>query len=218
MNAFNRLPDNKNLRLVSAVNANRGYPVLNGIGDVIVDYLDCFENVINKYLGNNSRTLATRVDLHFPAGYVPIQNKNYMGEFFRKLQARIDADLNRKTREGKRVHPCKIGYVWVKEVGDTAFPHFHVLLLLNGNTYTSLGDYCTDSQHLYGMISRAWAAALGGEDMFYGKGIHVPDRPTYFLGDRSGGNWSSLMTRVSYLAKADTKYYWGGTRSIGYSA
>ncbi|MGN0921139.1 MAG: inovirus-type Gp2 protein [Cellvibrio sp.] len=99
-------------------------------------------------------------------------------------------------------------------------PHYH-LLLFNGNTCTSLGDYCTDSQHLYEMISRAWAAAPGSEDMFYGKDVHVPDRPTYFLNQRSaafGGEWGALMTRISYFAKADTKYYWGRTRSIGYSA
>ncbi|MGN0921138.1 MAG: inovirus-type Gp2 protein [Cellvibrio sp.] len=92
---------------------------MNQSGDFIVDYLDRFENVINSYVRKNLRTLAIRIDLHFPENYAPSSGHNYAGDFIRKLQARVNSDLARKQREGKRVHPCKIGYVWVKEVGES---------------------------------------------------------------------------------------------------
>lgn len=138
----------------------------------------------------------------------------------RRFQSRIDSDLKRKVREGKRGHNCELGYVWVKEVGNSFKPHYHVALLLNGDTYLGLGEYHLDAASLFGMISRAWAAALGGEDMFWGKGVFIPQRGTYKINsshDDLYEDLSKLFYRLSYFAKIDTKCYSGQGSNIGYS-
>lgn len=211
--------DNKNIHSVEAKSAGRSYPICPGVQYVIPEYLDMIESVINGYVSKWPRTLAIRIDLHFPDDYVPSQ-KNYMGDFMRRLQSRIDADLARKSSDGKRVHKCELGYVWVREVGESCKPHYHVVILLNRDAYIGWSEYDPEAPGVYGMIYRAWAAALGSEDMFRGAGVFFPHDGVYkfnntpFSQDSDKGK---LMTRLSYFAKADTKYYGWQRRNIGYS-
>lgn len=211
--------DNKNIHSVEAKSAGRSYPICPGVQYVIPEYLDIIESVIDGYVYKWPRTLAIRIDLHFPEDYVP-SHKNYMGDFIRKLQVRIDADLAKKRRERVRVHPCKVGYLWVREVGDSCKPHYHVVILLNRDAYIGWSEYHPDAYGIYGVIYRAWAAALGSEDMFRGTGVFVPESGVYRI-DRAPSpeslNRSELLTRLSYLAKVDTKYYGWQRRNIGYS-
>lgn len=209
----------KNIHFVDSMDADRNYPICKGVDYVIPGYLNAIETAIKNYVTKWPRVLAIRVDLHFPDGYAPSQ-KNYIGDFMRRLQSRIDSDLKRKARGGKRVHNCELGYVWVKEVGNSFKPHYHVVLLLNGDTYLGLGEYHPGAPSLFGMISRAWAAALGSEDMFWGKGVFIPQQGTYKINtshDDFYEELSRLFYRLSYFAKTDTKYYSGQGRNIGYS-
>jgi hypothetical protein len=219
MTTFSCVSDNKNIHNVEAKSAGRSYPICSGVQYVIPEYLDIIESVINGYVSKWPRTLAIRIDLRFPEDYVPSQ-KNYVGDFMRRLQSRIDADLARKSSDDKRVHKCELGYVWVREVGESCKPHYHVVILLNRNAYIGWSEYHPEATGVYGMIYRAWAAALGSEDMFRGTGVFFPESGVYRI-DRApspeNSNRSEFLTRLSYLAKVDTKYYGWQRRNIGYS-
>lgn len=211
--------NNRNVHCVEAAHANRNYPICQRVSYVIPEYLNVIEEVVKNYIAKWPRTLAIRVDLHFPNDYIPSQ-KNYMGDFIRKLQARIDSDLAKKRGNGKRVHNCELGYVWVREVGNSFKPHYHVVLLLNGDAYMGLGDHHPNGSGLFGMISRAWAAALGGEDAFWGRGVYFAPNGIYKINRYHSDFYerlSGLFYRLSYFAKTDTKYYAGRRRNIGYS-
>ncbi|WP_249441206.1 YagK/YfjJ domain-containing protein, partial [Escherichia coli] len=80
------------------------------------------------------RLTALRVDLRFPD--VPAAtDAAVISRFINALKARIDAYQKRKHREGKRVHPTTLHYVWAREFGECkGKKHYHLMLLVNRET------------------------------------------------------------------------------------
>ncbi|EHS5635811.1 TPA: inovirus-type Gp2 protein, partial [Escherichia coli] len=84
-----------------------------------------------------------------------------ISRFINALKARIDAYQKRKHREGKRVHPTTLHYVWAREFGECkGKKHYHLMLLVNRDTWCRAGDYRAPGS-LAGMIEQAWCSALG---------------------------------------------------------
>lgn len=68
-------------------------------------------------LNVHPRLTALRVDLRLPD--VPAAtDAAVISRFINALKARIDAYQKRKHREGKRVHPTTLHYVWAREFGE----------------------------------------------------------------------------------------------------
>lgn len=189
---------------------------------------------INRALTVNPRTMAIRIDLrlpevienHFDFDAPPEFYNIDLGmitRFFSSLQSQIKHDLDRKRNRGIRVHDCDVRYVWVMEFSKKKNKlHYHVLLLLNNDTYFSLGD-CRDiypQNNLISKIRKAWASALNGsyESCMYL--VHVPDNPIVHLDCNSssfGFYYDELIYRVSYMAKDKSKHYCKEYRSFGCS-
>ncbi len=71
---------------------------------------------VRHALNVHPRLTALRVDLRFPD--VPAAtDAAVISRFINALKARIDAYQKRKHREGKRVHPTTLHYVWAREFG-----------------------------------------------------------------------------------------------------
>lgn len=115
---------------------------------------------VRHALNVHPRLTALRVDLRFPD--VPAAtDAAVISRFINALKARIDAYQKRKHREGKRVHPTTLHYVWVREFGECkGKKHYHLMLLVNRDTWCRAGDYRAPGS-LAGMIKQAWCSALG---------------------------------------------------------
>ncbi|SQO19055.1 malate transporter [Escherichia coli] len=85
---------------------------------------------VRHALNVHPRLTALRVDLRFPD--VPAAtDAAVISRFINALKARIDAYQKRKHREGKRVHPTTLHYVWAREFGECkGKKHYHLMLLV----------------------------------------------------------------------------------------
>lgn len=198
------------------------------------DYLERIESVIQRSLNEFPRTMAVRIDLRLPDNERYNVNPNLypkflyswdsrlISRFTESLKAQIRSDQLRKMKEGKRVHFCRLRYCWVREVSDTDKFHYHVLLLLNKDTYAFLGKLKSNKResNLITKIRKAWGSALCCTYETSEQLVYVPENPCYYL-DRNNskfkGVYRDILYRSSYLAKDKTKPYGDGYRSFGCS-
>ncbi|MFZ5757929.1 MAG: inovirus Gp2 family protein [Pseudomonadota bacterium] len=171
------------------------------------------------------RTVVFRFDLRFPF-YWPAVDTGVISRFFESLCAKIEADLNRKARDGKRVHPNRVRYVWVKEINDSENLHYHVAILVNLDTYATLGKFRENDADLwvdmpkdpkaekhYGlgeMINSAFASALRCEPYMVRGAVNFTRDGRYKIDKGSNDyddQFAAAFWRLSYLAKAETKSY-----------
>ncbi|MGK2446157.1 inovirus Gp2 family protein [Escherichia coli] len=159
---------------------------------------------VRHALNVHSRLTALRVDLRFP-------------DVINALKARIDAYQKRKHREGKRVHPTTLHYVWAREFGECkGKKHYHLMLLVNRDTWCRAGDYRAPGS-LAGMIKQAWCSALGVDAGRYDTLAHFPVRPAVWLERDDDTGFQQVLERADYLAKESTKAYGTGERNFGCS-
>ena len=189
-------------------------------------YLDATQRVIQNALNEHPRTLMVRFDLHLPCWMnLPdspmAYDTNVITKFIKSLNAKIANDKAYKQREGKRVHPCTLRYVWAKERATADTDHYHVAIFLNNDTYHRLGNFNVPGRNLSTKIVEAWASAIGLASHAARGLVHFPkDMPVYYI-DRNAPNYPQTLGdsfyRLSYLAKLETKHYGDRTRSFGSS-
>lgn len=179
--------------------------VINHRGPLIERYLDRIKQVLDNFLTIHPRVLAIRVDLRFPAGYVS-GNENYITRFIESFKSKINAAQDRSRREGRTVHPTKVGYIWVKEYGGSGNFHYHLVLLLNADAFYQLGRFDIDKNNLYSRMVEAWASSLGVHPLIGKTGLHIPDNSVYRLrGENITKTYEELFFRLSYFAKYESK-------------
>lgn len=190
-------------------------------------------SVINRALADHPRTIAIRFDLRFPWDLLdplyydsPSQNfradREVITRFFKSLKSKVEYSLIKRKRECKRVHPTSIRYIWCREINDSVHCHYHVLILLNKDTFQSPGNYRLINSGLSGMIYSAWASAieLSIEDAY--RLVHFPENASYIVNKNTDRHtfeedYNSLVNRALYLAKTFSKYTADGGRSFGTS-
>jgi len=229
-----RHPFNQNLFL-HAEPTWQGFTVYDQRGPLIQNYLERIHQVIHNAVGEYPRTWVVRCDLHFlQNGREP--DSAAISRFIDSLKAQLVAHEYRKAREGKRVHPCRLRFVWVKEQAESHHPHYHVALFFNRYAYFTLGTFKQtgwglgrdtpwtipdpEDRNMVDRIRMAWASALDlGLEWASGL-VHFPDNATYHLdaGDPAfESQFANLFQRLSYFAKAETKHFGDGTNWFGSS-
>lgn len=214
-----RLASNKNLT-ISNQEAFNGYSVQSEKYLLINNYLVKIERTIQAALFEHPRTVAFRIDLRLPPNNVD-KDSSVISRFTESLKAQIKADLLKKKRAGKRVHPCTLRYVWVREQDTSLQSHYHVVLLLNNDTYNTLGSFNADDGNMSVRIQKAWASALGSDVFHSGRLVHFAKDGTYIVKVNSPTyiqDLDNLFHRVSYFAKVDTKVYGNKFKSFGCSS
>lgn len=213
-----RYSSNTNLTLHTAQRYN-GLSVITYRGPLVESYLQASERTLRRALLDHPRTLAIRVDLRLPSDTGNIQS-NVISKFTASLKSQIEADLRQKNRAGKRVHPCRLRYIWVREQGTSKTPHYHVLLLLNLDTYRCLGHFEAIEGNMAARIQKAWASALG-ESLEAIKGaVYFPKNATYSIKSHSPSfldDFDQLFYRLSYFSKIDTKDFGDHVNHFGCS-
>ncbi len=219
-------PNKSKLSIHSGSSFN-GYPV-NCNYRLYRQYLESIDKVLKTATSAHIRNLIIRVDLHLPHYSADCDSPNYyqsklISLFIESLKAIIKADQDKKKRRGQRTHSCPLRYIWVKEqVPGTVVPHYHMVLILNGDSYRGLGDYNNNQgNNMATRTIEAWRRVLNLEYQAAKNLIHFPkDTPYYYL-NSSDPNYSdtyqSVFYRLSYFAKSETKNYGTGSRSFGCS-
>lgn len=213
-----RLPSNKNLTLVSDT-CYRGNQVIHTRGPLIVEYLDRAIDVIDFALSQYRRIFAFRVDLRLPdatsSGTYPAHyEENTMERFFTSFRYQI-LKQHREKGADRYFHQTKVRYIWAREQRGRK-PHYHVMMVLNGNAFCALGKFELDRNNLYNKLVVAWARTLRIAVEDAQTLVHIPKKQ-YRVHETDAAGLSELLYRLSYLCKAETKQYGHGKRSFGTS-
>ncbi|MBD8198655.1 inovirus Gp2 family protein [Pantoea agglomerans] len=143
----------------------------------------------------------------------------------KSLKERIEADLKRKKKAGKRTYPCRLRYVWVREFGLEGKKHYHALLLLNKDAYFHPGDYNKESGTLASLIAGAWVSSLRLSYPADRGLVHFPTNGFYHLNSKGekelitsiNTKMDTLKFRTAYMAKVKSKSNEDGERNFGCS-
>jgi protein GP2 len=228
-----RHPDNTNLSL-HYDSTWEGLPVLaRPDRPLAVNYLESSRSVLDRALAEHPRTCVIHLVARLPYGWQG-PSGGLANRFIKSLRSQIRFDLQRKRRQGKRVHACHVRLIWCREFGAEGQPHYHIAVLVNRDAYSALGriagqpepDYpwwLEEEQAVANMaerIQRAWCSALG---LTKGQGaglVHFPRNPVQLISKESSmfaEQYKEVFKRLSYLAKVQTKLYEDGHRNFGYS-
>ena len=143
---------------------------------LITNYLERLETLLHRVIQLNSRTLAIRIDLRFPLHYQLTQEVDQSNE----VMTRFFRYLNNELQSAGTKYSTQLHYAWSREKHNSTKPHYHLLMLLNGDAFNSLGDMHSspsgyyDKANLYHRIVRSWAKAIHWPlDQMEGL-VHVP--------------------------------------------
>ena len=218
---YKRNPFNTNQRLIFS-SPYLGLPIQVAQGPSVEEYLDKLLRTIITASLATPRVFAVRIDLRYSrrADLPADATANAVIErFIASLRYRLNSNYACvKVRDGK-ANKHHLRYVWAREVGqESGRPHCHVLLLLNGDAYRSVGDYTNpDADCLYNRIRGAWASAIG-VDYHNASGLVSlpPGRSSWMLHQSDDQALEDVFYAASYLCKAATKEF--GSRAHGFNA
>ena len=186
-------------------------------------------NMVYGTLEQNNRILGIRSDLRFAQSHVPGEpdlplcfqrdDTQAISRFFESLKSQLRADHNRSGRPGDPTLPS---YGWCRERDTSEHPHYHLMLLFNGDVYRYLGNYKDrNGDNMSTRIQKAWCSAVGLAHEDYATLAEFPPNAVYRFSrfdalDRSPVYWDFLI-RLAYLAKTRTKDVHSGYRNFGTS-
>lgn len=199
------------------------------------NYLRTFYRVIDNAITEYPRTMLVFVILRMPHSLyddipgpvVYSQQAKLLSRFIDSLKAKLRAHVKRTRKEGRRCHPTGLRYFWVRETGpESQHEHYHAGLLVNKDTFSSLGRFHSEVNNLGSYIEEAWLSGLGlsvddvADMQEYETLVHFPNHPLYYLDCNSATYnevWRDIAPRLEYHAKDYSKDYSRYIRSIGYS-
>ncbi|MCW8331950.1 inovirus Gp2 family protein [Photobacterium sp. SDRW27] len=194
-----------------------GMKVQTGCGPLKLSYLQAIKKTLDLSLSSHPKTCAMRFDLRYPAdSNNQIVDSKHISRFIDSFKAILAADLNRKGKSGR----CIPRFVWVKEQKSSERPHYHVVLLVNGNIYNQLGWFTKNHGNMAARIQQAWASALSIPMCDVDGTVHYPNNPIYIVNKYKSDFqdcYEELFYRLSYFAKENTKHYGTGKKNFGSS-
>jgi hypothetical protein len=212
-----RHPQNSNLKL-HYQNIYQGFPVQTARGPLVEDYLYRVKQVIETTLQQHGRVFAFRFDLRFPSNqHVPYADSNQVLErFIASFKAKIKHNRNKAIEANKNAHDTTVRYVWCREIGHHGVPHYHFVILLNNDAFCTLGRFEIGRENIFNRLHEGWASALGLPVENVNGLVEFPENHYYCLQREDTDTLAEFFFRVSYLCKAETKYY--GNRVHGFGA
>ena len=217
-----RHPDNNNLSLHYG-DTFEGLPLQIDKGPFIREYLSALKYTIESAMAEYPRMLAFRVDLRLPQG-IELQDYAYTNQvisrFFESFTKKIQYHQERVGERGY-ARGCKVRYVWSREIGQGGRQHYHLLILLNRDSYYTVGRLGSQRVNMISRMEESWAGALGVSVGQVEGLVHIPTNAEYRidrhvrLGDVD--ELPVLFHRASYLCKVATKSFGDRQRGFGTS-
>ncbi len=194
-------------------------PVYLARGPLLTRHLNATHRTFMNALALSPRCYAVRCDLRLPDDF-DTSDTEVITRFFRALNRLLDVADAEKHLDGKRVHPHRLQYCWVREWGAEGKPHYHLALMMNRDRYRTLGSFIAEDGNLSARIKQAWATALQRPLADIARLVQFPKNAEYHLLCNSPSyprDVGAFFYRLSYFAKADTKRFGIGQRSFGSS-
>ena len=91
-----------------------------------IDILEKQKELMEFALASHNKVMQIRFDLHYPSDGSILPFPEHISDFSYNLSRR----LKRMVIATHRVDPL---YLWVREIHDSSFPHYHFLLWINAN-------------------------------------------------------------------------------------
>ncbi|WP_017446214.1 inovirus Gp2 family protein [Gayadomonas joobiniege] len=190
--------------------------------NVKYEYFDGIYKLMGRSLKENKRLSVIRFDLHIPkySRDTPIDHTFAISRFIEALKYRLKADQTKKRREGKRTYPLGFKYLWAREIGNESNrAHYHVAIFVNKDSYNELGNF-RDRRGLSHLIIMAWSTTFKLDYEHAQTLVHFPHEPVAWLNPMSNdfeASLKSVLNRLIYLAKYETKVYGVPSRNFGMS-
>jgi hypothetical protein len=213
-----------------------GLPVQTQRGPLIAEYLDRLYLTMQRALNQHPRTFAFRVDLRFPTSLdvAPYLDSNsVLGDFLERFEEKIKHNREMAKKKNKHAHDTRVRYVWAREMGNCGRPHFHLVIFLNNDAFSTLGDFRSSEKNIFNRLNEAWASALGLPESAVTGLVHIPicralhksvngalrarANGCYKLHRDDPAGWREFFEHASYLCKSETKIFGDGCHSFGYS-
>lgn len=195
-------------------------------------YLKRIEETLKRSLNEFPRTFVLRIDLRLPdENYQKYcDDSTLMTKFIESLKSQIKHAQNIKSKQGARIRPCSVRYVWAREFGEEkGKKHYHVALMLNNDVYCRAGKYYQEDGQYYPnlalKIMDAWVRALklNAEHDYQTKYYPLIEFVTEgdfnlnINGKHFSWHYDTIMRRLSYLAKLHSKEHPDEHRNFGCS-
>lgn len=186
-----------------------GMPINTGNGQY-----HCYEMILQKIherltwmTNKHCRVLFIRFDLRFPRDYVSNSNNDEVSHLLKIM------------KDNARTMGCDFHYVWVREQKDSANPHYHCLVLLNGSIVQNHKKFLGEVRRVWGKVlgcfdptGSVWSCEYDSNDNKVENGIMI-ERPRKavhgddFLkqNDLYNGALRDCFYWSSYLAKTNQK-------------
>ncbi|NWC91067.1 MULTISPECIES: inovirus Gp2 family protein [unclassified Pseudomonas] len=216
---MHRHPTNTNLSLHYGP-VFLGKPIQVDKGPFIQEYLSRLDETIQRALEQYSRVFAFRVDLRLPTNtQLPAcaYTNQVIDRFMESFKDKIRRNRRMALLRSPKSHGSCVRYVWAREIGQHGLPHYHLVILLNRDAFTVLGNFKSNSDNIFHRLESAWASALRLSVEAISGAVHIPDNPVYYLDRGQSEGQNELFKRASYLCKAATKVYGDGNHAFGAS-
>lgn len=190
-----------------------------------LDKLDLISQTMRAALKKYSRVFMVRFDVHLPRLNLKYSPKIYdsavIDRFIECLKDTIQKGSFPQGCKGKQAYPSKMYYAWSRHYSDADTDHYHVVIFLNHDVYSHLGDFSVHGYNLNTKIVEAWACALELDSDSTKFLVDYPeDTPVYYLNRNAKKfplTFDKAFFRLSYLAKLGTKHYEDRMHSFGCS-
>lgn len=198
----------------------KSMPLMAGHLPMIKECLDALHRVVENSLRDYRRVFAFRVDLHVPLALESSADdycNSSISRFIESFKAKIRHNRRAVAKARGFVHETSVRYFWVREIGDTGWVHYHLVIFLNGDAFNWLGNYQSPTGNIASRVCEAWASALGESIEDTKSKVHFPLNPSYLLVRDDQESVDTFFHRASYLCKARTKRYGSGHHGYGAS-
>ena len=164
-----------------------------------IDILRKQKELMDFSLAEHSKIMQLRFDLHYPSDGSILPSPDHISNFSYNLSRR----LKRMVIATHRVAPL---YLWVREIHDSSFPHYHFLLWINANAIKNKFT-------VFDMATKIWKNTLNtNEDGLVHYCLSKRREPEYDNGIVIDKNKEDFSTKRdvafrsgSYLAKTFSK-------------
>jgi hypothetical protein len=177
-------------------------------GPFIHNYLQQIDKTIKEALKGHESIIAVRVDLRLPFQFDWKSQPDWrpvFDDFIATLQAKITGSQADLERDQKKFHPTTVHFVWTREFDHSGDPQYHCALFFHNDAFRRLGKFNAHSGSLYGLISSAWASAVGRDEHLADGLISTPRKIIYRV--NRGERYDELFYDLSYFAKLASKRF-----------
>jgi hypothetical protein len=187
-------------------------------GPFIHNYLQRIDQTIKASLTDHESLMAVRVDLRLPFQFDWKSQPDWrpvFDEFIATLKDKIAGYQVGVEPDQKGLHPTEIRFIWDREFDHSGDPQYHCALFFHNQAFRRLGKFNAHSGSLYGLISSAWATAVGRDEHLADGLINTPRKHTYRV--KRGERYDDLFYNLSYFARLASKRFGLADHNFGTS-